>query len=293
MRKFLIGLCAMSTLLLGTTSCHEEYTTYNGAEFISFSDSLYILPVQNDEEYFNIPVVASNECDYDRTVGVEVVDVKSNAKERLHYTVESNTLTIPAGEKTTNFRVRGVASNITIADSLGINIKILSEDVLNGGQNLSANVILKRTCPFDINEFTGYGILTSSYMNQYMPGVTHRLVHSELDPDNKNTIIIKDYFYDGYDVKLRFTDNDILNPLIEMDEQNFGSTAEAFGTIYGDGIIRMEQLNGFPSYYSTCENFVVHYMTLFVPEVGVVGQYGNIVEWISDEEAEKIMREGF
>ena len=30
--------------------------------------------------------------------------------------------------------------------------------------------------------------------------------------------------------KIRFTTNDILNPLIEMDEQTFASTAEAFNS---------------------------------------------------------------
>jgi hypothetical protein len=32
---------------------------------------------------------------------------------------------------------------------------------------------------------------------------------------------------------------------------------------------------------------------MYVEEVGVVGNFVNILEWISDEEAERIMREGF
>jgi hypothetical protein len=32
---------------------------------------------------------------------------------------------------------------------------------------------------------------------------------------------------------------------------------------------------------------------MYVEEVGTVGSYVNILEWISDDEAERIMREGF
>ena len=47
------------------------------------------------------------------------------------------------------------------------------------------------------------------------------------------------------------------------------------------------------SYYSPCEGFLLQYVTMYVEEVGTVGTYANILEWISDDEAERIMREGF
>ena len=34
-----------------------EYVTYEGPNYIMFSDTLYQLPVQNDEEFFQLPVV--------------------------------------------------------------------------------------------------------------------------------------------------------------------------------------------------------------------------------------------
>ena len=294
MKKILIGFCAVIALLLSTTGCNESYTTYEGPGFISFSDSIYVLPVQNNEQFFDIPVVAAQKCDYDRTLAVEVLDKNTNAIEGKHFTVESNTVTIPAGEMTANFRICGKADNITVSDSLGINLHIVTD---NAGheelQSLNANVLLVKTCPLKMEDFTGYCVLQSPYFDAYMKGVKARLVRSELDPENENTIILKDYFYEGYDVKLRFTTNDLLNPLIEMDEQKFGPTSEAFGTVYGDGIIYMRQMMSYPSYYSTCERFLVHYTTLFVPGVGTVDNYINIVKFISDDEAERIMREGF
>lgn len=78
-------------------------------------------------------------------------------------------------------------------------------------------------------------------MQEFMPNVDNRLIKAIIDPEEENTIIMKDFFYDGYNVKIRFTTNDILNPLIEMDEQTFASTAEAFGTNYGDGYLHLYQ----------------------------------------------------
>ncbi|MBO7235120.1 MAG: DUF4984 domain-containing protein, partial [Alistipes sp.] len=70
-------------------------------------------------------------------------------------------------------------------------------------------------------------------------------------------------------------------------------TGEAFGTIYGNGKLMMMEPTGYSSYYGTCERFMVLYTMMYVDGVGTVGTYVNIFEWISDEEAERIKREGF
>jgi hypothetical protein len=55
----------------------------------------------------------------------------------------------------------------------------------------------------------------------------------------------------------------------------------------------MMQPTGYTSYFSSCEKFMVQYATIYVEEVGTVGTYVHIFEWISNDEAERIMREGF
>ena len=266
--------------------------------YIYFSDTLYVLPIVDDKEYHNIPVVATKSCDYDRTVAVEIVDAGSNAIEGRHYSLESNSVTIKAGELVGNLRVRGYHSNIDVYDSLGIKLNlIVPEDLQWDMYGTEANVVLKKACKFDINAFTGYCVLTSTYIINYMTNIDMRLVKSEIDPENENTIIIRDYFFDGYDVRITFKPDDILNPLIEMEDQVFGSTSDAFGTLYGDGIIRMYQPTAYTSYFSSCEKFIFQYMTLYVPgmaeDANTVGTFVNAVEWISDDEAEKLKREGY
>ena len=300
MRKINYGLMSMLALLMcAITSCGDaERPSYDGPNYILFSDTLTVLAVQNNEEVFDIPVAATEACSYDRTVAVEVIDKKSNAIEGKHYTIESNTITIKAGERAANVRIRGNYDAIAATDSLGLTLRLLTQKADQWDlyeKNYEAKVILQKCCPFDINLFNGYAVLTSTYMQEFMPNVDNRLIKAIIDSEEENTIIMKDFFYDGYDVKIRFTTNDILNPLIEMDEQTFASTAEAFGTNYGDGYLHLYQPSSGVSYYSTCEQFIFQYFTLYVPGMAgnnVVGTFASAIEWVSADEAKRLYLEG-
>lgn len=298
MRRRIITKFAVMAMALIMAGCEEDRTTYSGPNYIMFSDSLYVLPIQNNEEYFDIPVAATQATGYDRTLAVEIIDKNSNAIEGVHYTLESNTITIKAGERVADVRVRGIYDNIEIADSLGFALRLVTEENTQWDiYGTETNVMLQKTCPFNIYDFEGYAVITSTYLYNYTT-VDKRLIRTEVHPTEENTIIMKDYFYDGYDVKIKFTTDDPLNPLIKMEEQFFGPTTEAFGTIYGDGKIRMFQPTYYASYYSSCEQFIYQYMTLYVLNkdesvYGTVGTFINAVKWISDDEAEKLMREGY
>lgn len=298
MKRILLGFCGFFFTILFLMGCEEARTIYSGPDYIMFSDSLYVLPVQNNDDYFDIPVSATQACGYDRTLAVEIIDKNSNAIEGVHYTLESNTVTIKSGELVANVRVRGIYDNIEVTDSLGFALRLITQENTQWDlYGIDANVMLKKTCPFNIYDFEGYCVVTSTYLYDYST-VDKRLIRTEVHPEEENTVILKDYFYDGYDVKIRFTTDDLLNPLIEMDEQVFGPTSEAFGTLYGDGMIRMFQPSYYASYYSSCEQFIYQYMTLYVLNkdqsiFGTVGTFMNVVKWISDDEAEKLMKEGY
>ena len=298
-RSVLLGAALFVAVTAALVGCGKaDHITYHGPNYILFSDTLYVLPVVDDEEYHEIPVVATETCGYDRTVAVEIIDAGSNAIEGRHYELESNSVVIPAGERIGNVRVRGYHSNIDVYDSIGFKLQLLVPETAEWElYGTEANVILTKACHFDINAFTGYCLVTSTYIMNYMTDVDMRLVRSEIDSTAENTIIIKNYFFDCYDVKIKFLTNDISNPLIEMEEQNFGPTSEAFGTLYGDGMIRMYQPTAYTSYYSSCEKFIFQYMTLYVPGMAAgyntVGTFVNAVEWISDDEAERLKREGY
>lgn len=109
MKRLLTRIVALMILVAGFWGCDDlGRTTYSGSDYVMFSDTLSMYPVQNSEQWFEIPVVATNICDYDRSFGVEVDDKASNAIEKKQYIVESNTVTIKAGERVANFRMKGV-----------------------------------------------------------------------------------------------------------------------------------------------------------------------------------------
>lgn len=300
MKKIINGLSAfLVPAVFALAGCDADHTTYDGPSYIMFSDTLSVLPVQDNDEYTDIPIAATQACDYDRTVGVEVIEKESNAIEGRHYELVSNTVTIKAGERVGNLKVRGFYSNVAVGDSLGFALRLIEKPEEKWSLYSDVTkVVLQKVCPFDIHAFTGYAVLQSSFLSEFTND-TQRLIRTEMDPSEENTVVLKDCFYEGYDMKIRFTTDDVLNPLIEMDDQKFSLTADAFGTIYGDdGIIRAYQPASVASYYSSCENFVLQYITLYVPNYptgndATVGTFYNIIKWISDDEAEALKLQGY
>lgn len=290
LRHIFYGGIVLLGLLAG---CQAEKTTYEGPDYILFSADSHTLGILDSEEWFEIPISATRTANEERTIGVEVVASESSAIEGLHYILESNTLTIPKGELTTAVRIKGLAENIDINSMLSIKLRlVIDPELVWDAYGIESEVLLQKCCPFDINNFTGYAKVTSTWTMQYM-NAEARLVRTERDPEDKSAIIVKDMFYDGYDIGLKLNSEDRLNPTVTLAEQVLGTTGEAFGTIYGNGKLMMAEPTGYTSYYGTCENFLVLYTMMFVDGVGVVGTYVNIFEWISDLEAERIMREGF
>ena len=297
-KKIALAIAASIVMLTTFTSCDEERTLYKGPEYIMFADTLTVLGVENSEEIFDIAIAATAVSDQDRTVAVEVVDKHSNAIEGIHYTLESNTVTIKAGELVGNLRIKGIAENLTVDYDPEVTLHLIADEKyqweLYSGD--TTRVVLRKVCPFDINAFSGYAMITSTFLYNYT-GSYNRLIKTEVDTTEENTIIMRDFYYDGYDVKLRFTNDDPLNPLIEMDDQPLVTTGEAFGTIYGDGMLHIYQPTNYVSYYSACEKFIYQFITLWVPGMAAgtntVGTFIHAIEWISDDEARIYMNQGY
>ena len=280
-------------LLTSIVGCEPERTTYDGPNYIMFSAERHDLGIIDSDEWLEIPITATRTADYDRNVGVEIIAARSSAIEGVHFTIESTTVTIPAGKLTTALRIKGNPDAISVSDNLGITLNLaIEEENVWEEYGTETEVYLHKCCPLDMNAFTGYAVLTSTWAMQYM-NTESLLVKTHLDETTPNTIVVESMFYEGYDIRITLKNDNRLEPLIEMPEaQVVGSTGEAFGTIYGNGKLMMQQADS-GSYYSPCEGFLLLYVTMYVEEVGTVGNYANVLEWISEDEAERIMREGF
>ena len=281
------------------SSCHERYVTYDDAEYVMFADTLQTYPVQQDVEYFSIPVVSTVKRDYDRTFGVEIIDKGSNAIENVHYRLKSNTVTIKAGETRADVLVHGIYNNIEASDSLGFQLRLVMNDELEMplyGKDTKA--VLMKVCPFDINNFTGYCVFTSMFLYDYsITGSYQRLVYTEKHPVEENTIICRNWLNDGYDIRMTFHPEDPMRPLISIEEGQVASDEGSFfGTTHGDDkiLVRTSAMND--SMFFTCGSYLYLWAEIYVENlgapVGTVGHFYNIMEWISDEEAERLKREG-
>ena len=299
MKKILFGCITAVASLAALIGCEQDKVVYSGPNYLMFSDTLYRYGVQESNEIFNVPVSATVPAGYDRTFAVEVIDRKSNAVEGRHYKLLSNTVTIKAGEMAANVEVQGNYGNIEITDSLGFALRlVIPEPEQWDMYGTETKVVLQKVCPFDIHNFTGYCKVTSTYFSDYMQNVDIRLVTSDIAEGEENTIVLHNLYYDGYDTKIKFSRKDVLEQFVEMEEQVCGSTGEAFGTVYGDGKLLINQPTQYTSYYSTCEDFILQYVTLSVDNkdgttYGTVGTFVNIIEWISEAEAEKLKEQGY
>lgn len=293
----LSAFVAMATMV----ACDEEYVTYNDAEYVMFAEEQSTNMVLADQEYFTVPVASTVACDYDRTFGVEVVDKGSNAIEGKHYRLLSNSVTIPAGELAADVKVAGLYENIEPTDSLGFVLKLVMPEQLKFNLYEGSDqtkVVMYKSCPFDRNNFTGWCILTSMLLRDY-PGDNpsyQRLIRTEAHPTEPNTVILRSAFYDGYDMTITFNPENPANPLVTMDkDQVVSDEASVFGQILGDNHILGTHSFYYPSYFNSCQHFVELWMQVYVENlgesVGTVGHYYNILEWISDEEAERLQRE--
>ena len=156
---------------------------------------------------------------------------------------------------------------------------------------------MMKTGPFDINKFTGYCVLSSMFLQQYDPyGAYNRLVYTEKHPTMKNTIICRNWLSDGYDVTMTFNDSEALLPVVTMEEGQVASDQGSFfGTTYGEWgdklLVTSSSLA--QSIFYPLGGYLYIWTEFSVEEFGVVGHFYNVMEWISDEEAERIMREGF
>ena len=292
---------ATAAMLL-CAACQKEEPQYEGESYIEFTEEGHHLAIVDNETWFKIPITTSHATSHDRTIGVEVIAAKSSAVEGRDFEIESHTLTIKGGKQGTALRIRGIADAIAHNEAKELTLRlVLNEDNIGAESIIETTVVLQHCCPFDINDFDGYAVLTSTWCMQYM-NCDSRLVHTRVEEEG-NIVVIEDMFYEGFDIRVKLNGEDMLNPTAALcGVQELASTGEAFGTIYGNGKLLITEaseyqsesadLSGYISFYSTCEDFMMLYTVMYVEGVGEVGMFGNIVEWISDDEAERIMREG-
>lgn len=300
MKKFIICVAVLSMALF--SGCKKDKIATLDREYVLFPDTLLNCPVLMDEGYsFKVPVTSTVACDYDRTFAVEIIDKGSTAVEERDFRLRSNTVVIPAGKYSGNIEILPVYESFKTNDTLSVNLKLVSpEETKWDMYGDRTTVAMHKVCPFSLDNFTGYCLVGSLFLYQYPGNNTsmERLVETEAVPGKENTILMKDWLFDGYDVTLTFDPSDPLNPKVTMEPgQVISDEATVFGQILGDNRIKAEVSPMYLSYYNSCQRFVALWIRVYVDKmatpVGTVGHFYHVMEWKTDEEAEELKNEGY
>ncbi|MDE6508272.1 MAG: DUF4984 domain-containing protein [Alistipes sp.] len=301
MKRIITAMMAAGIAAAFAPGCDQEHTLYADAEYVMFADTMSVHMVPDDADYyFPVKVAATTACDYDRTLGVEIIDKGSKAIEGVHYRLKSNTVTIPAGKLATEVLVHGYYDQLERADTLNFRLRLVMPEQLEWGfYGNGTHVKMVKSCPFVLEEYTGWCLATSLFLRSY-PGVENtsiqRLIRTEKHPTQENTVILKNWLFTGYDVAMRFDPSDPADPKVSMDaDQVIGDEMSVFGIIRGDNRIMVETTPVYASVYNACGHFVTLWANFYVKNlgtpVGSVGVFYNVMEWISDEEADRLQRE--
>lgn len=297
MKRF---LCAILAAALAAAGCHEQRTLYNDAEYVMFASEESLKMIEQDSPSFDVEVASTVACGYDRNFGVEVLDTKSSAVEGVHYIMPSKMVTIKAGERVAKLNITARYDKLEPADTLCITFRlVMPESVKWDLYGDETEVKMVKSCPLMMEDFTGWCVVTSSFLFNY-PGTNtsyQRLIRTELHPAEENTVILRNFLYDGYDVSMKLHAGNPAEPRITMDEgQVLSNEAYVFGQFNGDDRILVTHSPYFMSYYDSCSSYAMLYIYVYVEYlgemIGVVDAYSpTVLEWVSDEEAERLERE--
>lgn len=299
MKKNIIFWSTVIAAAFSAIGCSESPQTYSDAEYIMFADTMSVNVVLQDHETFTVPVVSTVTCDYDRTVGVEIIDNGSTAIEGRDYRLASNTLVIKAGENRADVEVIAEVDNLSDMDTLQFTLQLVMPEAvkwdLYGDQT---KVKMYKVQPFDLNNFTGWCMVTSSCLME-LPGMDNtsvqRLIWTEAG-EEENTVVLTNWLHDGYDVTIKLDPSDPANPSVTMDaDQVISNEQYVLGQINADDRIYVEESAVADSYYNTCRNSVMLNVRVYLLDFGqpfaTLGYYDNVMEWVSDEEADRLVAE--
>lgn len=265
---------------MSLTACESEQIYYNDKSYIMFSDSLWDMPItENNEKYFDVYVGSTTTSDVDRTFMVDVDMKRTNAIEGYHFEILSRNVVIKAGERVGKISLKGYYDNMEVKDSLAVTLKLLSiEDETLDFYNNWANVRLHKCPPFNINDYVGDMRLTCTFPFS-TTHVSKFLVKTE--KKNDSTLIVKAPFDETHDLTLKFhtAKENPFDTTIDMVEQI------AFTDSYY-GEVAMMTIPGVDSYYLPEDRAFVLILNVFIPKVGAFGNYYYIFEWVKPEVAE-------
>jgi hypothetical protein len=95
---------------------------------------------------------------------------------------------------------------------------------------------------------------------------------------------------------MTFHPEDPLDRVVTMaQDQVMSDEGSFFGTVYGDNKLYVKNSSLNDSYFYSCGKYLFLWCEVSVKDLGdiygTVGHFYNVMEWVSDEEADRLKRE--
>ncbi len=154
MKKIYVLFIALSALLL--TGCENDPITYNGPDFVSFSEKTISKVVRAGEDgIVTVEIGCANKSSEARTFTVSVDAANTTAVEGTDFEFVSKSVTIPAGEYVGKIQIKGNYDNLTPAGVV-LTLKLDADaSMIQEGTTQSVRVNLSRFFEFNMEWLEG------------------------------------------------------------------------------------------------------------------------------------------
>jgi len=190
MKKYILLFCSV-VFIFGLTSCVDESMDFDtnggkGLDFVHFVRNTQTLSAKKDAYITTITVGKTHKSTQAQTYTLSIIpDIASPAIEGTHYTLSSNTITIPAGEYTGSITLTADVNNLP-TDIVSVTFTINSDEAIDWGKSMKMNMHL--VCDFDASLLIGDYSYESDDWDEAGTGLTF-----EADPDDPLKIFVTGY----------------------------------------------------------------------------------------------------
>lgn len=288
MNRYFKFLYVLLIAAFAAAGCSRSVALYDGPEYVMFSDTTGIYPVTEDCTPYMVTVAATTVSDRDRTFGIVVDDVKSNAIEGVNFTLPEYNVTIKAGEMKAEFPVVADYDSFKSTDSIGVVLRLVADDRLMW-KNTETAISFFKACPQSVSDFLEDGgnfIFYASFPFSQDGSLVKKLRKAKADPYDPNVLVFEDLYDQNYDIRIRLVTGDYLNPKVEIPQQEAFFASDV-------GRVCIKTSPAFTSYYNSCQRFMMYYVDAFVEGGYSFGPAVYLLEWISQNEADYYELNGF
>ncbi len=251
--KYIIFAALTSCLIL--TSCELDERHYEGEPFVAFLKETQSVFIDQGSGGQEVAIEYGTAQKAPGTVVTISVDPDSPAKEGTDFTFVKKESTITGDQVTDSFIVKFLESAATTSAKKAI-FNISSTTAKNGIENQQHTVTYSLRCP--VSAFVGvFRATPSAFFGPFDVEI--------VEGPEPNTLLIKDYFEDGFDILLKY--NDVGN--ITFTQQATGYNHPTYGPV----TVRMASDNS-PSTL----NFCARTMRLRVNYVVAAGTFGQATD---------------